>query len=158
MSNDKPAPTRQTILVVESENSLRQFVRNALARQGYRVLLSCDGKQALHIAARHEFEIDLLLTDIVLPGFYGWHLAELLKLDYPQLKVIYVVSSTDRNACINLDNYALACESNVIPLHKSGWADILITAVREVLNSSENRAQIGRSSEALSDVRCRDVA
>jgi len=87
MENTKPAYTG-TVLLAESERSLREMVGTRLAREGYRVVPVNGGEQALQVAARHEHEINLLMTDILLPRFYGWHLAELLKVDYPQLKVI----------------------------------------------------------------------
>ena len=131
MSKNKLLPNGKTVLVAESEPSLRRLVCNVLARENCRVISACDGKQALQTAARHDCAIDLFVTDVVLPGFYGCHLVELLKFDYPQIKVIYLASFTDR------DIRALARESKVILLQDSGWADALVAAVRNVLSSSE---------------------
>jgi two-component system cell cycle sensor histidine kinase/response regulator CckA len=151
METNKPLASESTVLLAESDNSLRQLVGDPLTREGYRVLFTSDGKQALHIAARHDYDIDLLLTDVILPGFYGWHLAELLKLDYPQLKVIYLASCPDCDARTERNTYALACDSKVIRLHESDCADTLVTAVRDVLSSRESSAPIGTSSDVLSD-------
>ena len=130
MLENKPPPVGTTVLLAESKDSLRTRIGTRLAWEGYQVIAAEGGKEAVQTAARHEHDIKLLLTDVVLPGFYGWHLAELLKLDYPQLKVIYVTSSSDRNA------FALCWHSKVI--QDSGWGDSMIATVREVLACSEN--------------------
>ena len=71
MENTKPGYTG-TVLLAESERSLREMVGMRLAREGYRVVPVNDGEQALQVAARHEHDIDLLMTDVLLPRFYGW--------------------------------------------------------------------------------------
>ena len=131
VSKNKLLPNGKTVLLTESEPSLRRLVSNVLARENCRVISACDGKRALATAARHDCAIELFVTDVVLPGFYGCHLAELLKFDYPQIEVIYLASFTDR------DIRALACESKVILVQDSGWTDALVAAVRNVLSSSE---------------------
>jgi len=74
------ASNTRTVLVVEQEAVFRAVVTQVLATDGYRVLATGDGKDALRIAARHEDEVALLVTDIIVPGFDGGHLAELLTL------------------------------------------------------------------------------
>ncbi len=92
---EKPVPTRvngghETILVVEDEPALRELVTSVLEFYGYRVLEAMHGKEALTVWSRHKDDIDLLLTDIVMPeGLSGLEVAELLKNDRPDLKVIY---------------------------------------------------------------------
>jgi CheY-like chemotaxis protein len=127
MSKNKPPPTKKTILLAESEPSLRMLVCNALARDSYQVVCASDGKEALQTGARHDCAIDLFVTDVILPRFYGCHLAELLKLDHPELKVVYLASFIDRYV------WALGRESKVILLQDSGWTDALVAAVRDVL-------------------------
>src|SRR5207253_4211324 len=79
-----------TILVVEDEEMLREFVSEALAALGYRVLSAANGRAALDVWAEHRNEIDLLLTDIVMPeSISGRQLAHTLILDKPNLKVIF---------------------------------------------------------------------
>jgi two-component system cell cycle sensor histidine kinase/response regulator CckA len=79
-----------TILVVEDEEMLRQFVSEALAALGYRVLSAANGPDALNVWAEHRDEIDLLLTDVVMPeSISGRQLAHTLILDKPNLKVIF---------------------------------------------------------------------
>ena len=85
------APTNTiTILVVEDEEMLREFVSDALSALGYRVLSATNGRAALDVWAAHRDEIDLLLTDVVMPeSISGRQLAHTLILDKPDLKVIF---------------------------------------------------------------------
>jgi two-component system, cell cycle sensor histidine kinase and response regulator CckA len=70
------APGGETILVVEDEDAVRRLTCRILSRQGYRVLEAPDGQHALNAWGRHGDEIDLLLTDVVMPGMSGKELAE----------------------------------------------------------------------------------
>lgn len=79
-----------TILVVEDEEMLREFVSEALGMLGYRTLTASNGKEALEVWAKHRDEIDLLLTDVVMPeSISGRQLAHTLIMDRPNLKVIF---------------------------------------------------------------------
>jgi PAS domain S-box-containing protein len=79
-----------TILLVEDEDMLREFVSTALGSLGYRVLSACNGREALEVWAKSRTEIDLLLTDVVMPeSISGRDLAHKLIMDKPDLKVIF---------------------------------------------------------------------
>jgi two-component system, cell cycle sensor histidine kinase and response regulator CckA len=79
-----------TILVVEDEEMLREFVCDALSAAGYRVLSAANGRAALQIWAEHRNDIVLLLTDVVMPeSISGRELAHTLVTDKPDLKVIF---------------------------------------------------------------------
>jgi two-component system NtrC family sensor kinase len=86
-------PTRrgtETILIAEDESSLRDMVAELLSLRGYRVLVAPSGPAALEIARSEEGRIDLLLTDMVMPGgMMGTELAGELKRQSPNLKVIF---------------------------------------------------------------------
>ena len=83
-------PAGFTILVVEDEQMLRDFVCNALTSIGYRVLSAANGPEALTIWEAHRDEINLLLTDVVMPGLpSGRQLEQQLTTDKPDLKVIF---------------------------------------------------------------------
>ncbi len=83
-------PSGVTILVVEDEEMLREFVADALGILDYRVLTAADGREALEVWATHKDEIDLLLTDVVMPdSISGRQLAQKLILEKPDLKVIF---------------------------------------------------------------------
>ncbi|MGA2175980.1 MAG: ATP-binding protein [Verrucomicrobiota bacterium] len=80
----------ETILVVEDEPALRELVVNILELCGYRICQARTGVEALGVWERHKGEIDLLLTDMVMPeGMSGRQLAERLQAERPGLKVIY---------------------------------------------------------------------
>jgi PAS domain S-box-containing protein len=81
---------RETVLVAEDEDDLREMVVNVLRIQGYTVLEAASGVQALELWEGTDRPIDLLLTDMVMPGgIMGGELAECLLNQSPQLKVIY---------------------------------------------------------------------
>jgi two-component system cell cycle sensor histidine kinase/response regulator CckA len=71
----------ETILVVEDEDAVRRLTCRILSRQGYRVLDAPDGAHALSTWDRHGDEIDLLLTDVVMPGMSGKELAEQIGIE-----------------------------------------------------------------------------
>ncbi len=93
---DTPMPSSETtggdetILVVEDEPALRSLVKNILEVYGYSVIEAAHGKEALVVWQKNKNTIDLLLTDIVMPeGISGIDLAEMLRKDEPELKVIF---------------------------------------------------------------------
>jgi len=80
----------ETILVVEDEPALRELVQEILQKKGYRVLEAASGVQALEVWETHKGEIDLLLTDMMMPeGLGGRELAERILQERRDLKVIY---------------------------------------------------------------------
>ena len=93
----RPPTGQETILLVEDEPALRNAASRSLARLGYRVLEASTGAQALELWQAHRAEINLLLTDMVMPGgMTGKELGEKLSLENPKLKVIYMSGySTD---------------------------------------------------------------
>ena len=88
-----PAPLprgHECVLVVEDEFAVRDMVRDVLVRQGYRVYEAGSGREALDLWSRHRSEIDLVLTDIVMPdGIMGTDLVQRLMSDRPDLPVIF---------------------------------------------------------------------
>jgi two-component system cell cycle sensor histidine kinase/response regulator CckA len=85
----------ETILLVEDEAMVRRLARRNLQSQGYTVLEAGDGVEALALAARHAGTIDLLLTDVVMPGISGRELAEQLRQERPSLQVVYMSGYID---------------------------------------------------------------
>jgi CheY-like chemotaxis protein len=81
---------RETVLVAEDEDALRHMVVQVLKTQGYTVLEAASGRHALEVWEQANRPVDLLLTDMVMPGgIMGSELAERLSSQSPQLKVIY---------------------------------------------------------------------
>jgi PAS domain S-box-containing protein len=80
----------ETILVVEDEDAVRELVLDVLVRSGYTVLSASNGRQALGVWRSHGAGIDLLLTDVVMPGgMNGFELARRLRLENPGLAVVF---------------------------------------------------------------------
>lgn len=95
-THDTPTPMRltalggsETILLVEDNPAVLELTRDALRNQGYHVLIASDGDEALRVVQSHPATINLLLTDLVLPGFNGQTLAIRLRAMRPQLTVIF---------------------------------------------------------------------
>lgn len=94
-----PLPRRgATILVVDDEPTLRAVIRRSLLREGYTVLVAEDAERARAVAEAHEGDIDLLITDVVMPGQTGIELAKRLLLDRPGLSILFISGFTFEEA------------------------------------------------------------
>ncbi|QVL34113.1 PAS domain S-box protein [Telmatocola sphagniphila] len=91
----KPRGGTETILLVEDEASVRNIASLILTSQGYTVLTAESGKEALDVVQRHQGGIDLLLTDVIMPGMSGRELSEVLTQKTPKLKVLYASGYTE---------------------------------------------------------------
>ena len=85
----------ETILLVEDAEPLRRLTQLFLQENGYRVLTAVDGTEAQKVAAEFASPIQLLLTDVVMPGINGRVLAERLAPSHPAMKVLYMSGYTD---------------------------------------------------------------
>jgi CheY-like chemotaxis protein len=86
----KPSGGKESILLVEDEDSVRLLTRRLLEKFGYIVHEAASGRAALELCHSPSFQVDLLLTDIIMPeGVTGRELAERLLADNPRLKVIF---------------------------------------------------------------------
>ncbi len=90
-----PRGGSETILLVEDESSVRDLTAEVLDRAGYRVLTARDGQRALEIAGANDGGIDLLLTDVVMPGISGRELADRLVMVHPATRVLFMSGYTD---------------------------------------------------------------
>jgi PAS domain S-box-containing protein len=86
-------PETTTVLVVEDEEVIRGLVDQVLRGEGYEVILAADGAEALERA--HETRVDVLLTDLTMPGIGGRELAERLREGRPELKVMFMSGFAD---------------------------------------------------------------
>ncbi|WP_322099240.1 MULTISPECIES: ATP-binding protein [unclassified Haematospirillum] len=86
-----------TILLVEDEDAVRVFASRALRNKGYRVVEACSGEQALEKLA-DDLDIDLLVTDMVMPGMDGATLARRVKLEKPEIQVILISGYSEEAA------------------------------------------------------------
>ena len=121
-----PAGGLETILLAEDEDGVRALVRDALVAQGYRVLESRDGSEALLLYAEHSGKIDLLLTDVVMPNMDGRVLAERVHARHPETKILFMSGYADP---------ALGEVSALGPmLQKPFHPDAVPAKVREILD------------------------
>ena len=118
----------ETILLVEDEEAVLRVVRNMLEDQGYRVLTAPSPREAEQLFAKRSGEIDLLLTDVVMPGCSGPSLYERLVGVMPSLKVLYMSGYAD-NAIVR----RRVLEAGASFLQKPFTAEALARKVREVL-------------------------
>ena len=81
---------QETILLVENEPALRELMRRFLEGSGYRVVSAANGDEAIAAGARHSTPIDLLLTDVVMPGMSGFALANRIAELRAETKILYV--------------------------------------------------------------------
>jgi len=80
----------ETVLLVDDDDSVRSLARRSLGRQGYTVLTTGSGDEARQLAANRDAPIDLLVTDVMMPGMNGPDLADALRREHPHLKVIFI--------------------------------------------------------------------
>jgi PAS domain S-box-containing protein len=79
-----------TVLVVEDEDALREVACRIMSRHGYQVLQAASGREALDIAESHPERIDLLLTDVIMPGMLGKEVSERVTAIRPETRVLFM--------------------------------------------------------------------
>lgn len=97
-SQDSTQPSvrgHETILLVEDEASVRELVRDELRKLGYRVLEAKNGLEACLVGTQQMGGLQLLLTDVVMPGMSGTELAQHLRVIKPELKLLFISGYTD---------------------------------------------------------------
>jgi PAS domain S-box-containing protein len=126
------ATGHETILVVEDEDSVRRATERILRMAGYRVLTAANGGEALLLCEKEHDQIDLLLTDVVMPRMSGGELADRLKELCPELKVLFTSGYTD-DAILHHG----VLESGTRFIGKPFSVASITTKVREVLDESQ---------------------
>ncbi len=84
----------ETVLVVEDEAALREVTRRILARNGYQVMVAANGEEALAVSAAHPGQIDVLITDVVMPHMQGKEVAERVHVLQPEIRVLFMSGYT----------------------------------------------------------------
>jgi CheY-like chemotaxis protein len=137
---DKPAPAlafskcgSETVLLVEDEPTVRELLAGFLERLGYRVLMASNGEQALRISQDFADPIDLLLTDVVMPGMGGPELSDRLSSMRSGLKVVYT-SGYPQGA---MTHHGMLGPEAVL-LQKPFELHVLAGRLREVLTAEKN--------------------
>ncbi|HXJ44185.1 MAG TPA: ATP-binding protein [Bryobacteraceae bacterium] len=125
-----PHRGNETVLVVEDETQISNLVGRVLEGKGYRVLRASNADEAQAVAAEMLDQIDLLLTDVVLPGISGKELADILKARRPELKVLYMSGYTE-NVMVNRG----VLQQDIQFLPKPLTPDSLLEKVAQVLGA-----------------------
>jgi CheY-like chemotaxis protein len=120
----------ESILLVEDEESVRELIAEALKAQGYNVLVAGNGQEALALAAPANCHIDLLISDVVMPGMSGRELAKRMAGSRPGMRVLYLSGYTE-DAIVHHG----VLDPGTAFLQKPFSLDALACKVREVLDS-----------------------
>ncbi|MBI4409871.1 MAG: PAS domain S-box protein [Gemmatimonadetes bacterium] len=121
----------EVILLVEDEHLVRRAAQRTLERNGYTVLTASDGEEALAIFRQHEADVDLVLTDLVMPRMGGRRLCQILRQEGKTVKCLFVsgYSERDRNECRMLERE--------FPFLEKPWTiESLLRKVREALDTT----------------------
>jgi CheY-like chemotaxis protein len=121
---------QETVLLTEDEEQVRHMIRMILEMSGYRVLEADSGDEALAIYKQHDGQIDLVMTDVVMPQMSGRELAQRVEILHPGIKVLYMSGYTD-DAIVH---HGLL-DQEIAFLQKPFTPDVLMRKVREVLDA-----------------------
>jgi PAS domain S-box-containing protein len=122
-----------TILLVEDEESLRVLTRNVLQQEGYTVLEAGNGAEAVAVAQAAGRPIDLLLTDMVMPGMNGRAVAERVGRLYPDIKVVYMSGYTGFST-------RESASFNAVIIAKPFTRQVLLQKMREAMEFEQKPA------------------
>ena len=136
----------ETVLLVEDADALRKLTHMLLKQHGYRVITAADGATALALLQENPERVNLLLTDVIMPGLNGRALAERLGLLQPGLKVLYMSGYTD-DAIVKHG----VLGSGAYLLSKPFSEESLTRKVREVLDAEQTLPPIARIPLILAD-------
>jgi len=121
----------ETVLVVEDEAALREVTRRILARNGYHVMVAAGGQEAIDISARDD-QIDMLLTDVVMPQIQGKEVAERIRARHPGIRVLFMSGYTQ-----GLLDAQGVLEPGIRLIEKPFSEAALLTKIRTILSAQE---------------------
>jgi CheY-like chemotaxis protein len=133
-TKEKLATGTETVLLVEDDQNVRKLAGSVLTSLGYTVIEAGDGEEAEEAVGKYHDEIDLLLTDVVMPGINGSELASRITKSHPALKVLFMTGYTENSMVLQ----RLASQE-VNLLHKPLTPMSIAGKVREVLDMENNR-------------------
>ena len=121
---------RRSVLVVDDEQGLRELVCRTLQAEGYATLEAGDGAEALNVMETAADQVDLVVTDVVMPSMDGRELGRRLSQRWPDLPILYV-SAYDVN-----DIFRRGSPSHSAPfLQKPFPLELLVSTVRDLISS-----------------------
>ncbi len=124
----------ETILLAEDEQDVREVAREFLESGGYTVIEAHNGAEALRLAVEHKTAIELLVTDMVMPGMTGKELARRLQHQHPGIGVVYMSGYSEQTAAETSQ-----ADASMLLLTKPFSRGSILRAVREALNASLSR-------------------
>lgn len=117
----------KTILVADDEDPIRLVIIKVLSRAGHTVLEAKHGAEALRVTAAHDGKIDLLITDLYMPGMRGTEIAEQIGESHPETRVLYMSGFEDED----IERSGVHAGASFLP--KPFTLDQLSAAVEEAL-------------------------
>lgn len=129
-NHGRPKRGTEAILLVEDDPSVRTLVRDELRKLGYRVVEAKNGVEACLLATQQSGAIDLLLTDVVMPGMGGRELAQHLSVIKPDLRILFMSGYTDDVGILGGQDEGL---TSFLP--KPFTPEVLARAVRDLLDT-----------------------
>ncbi len=128
MSEASSGSERPTVLVVDDEEDLRDIMRRMLDRRGFHAIVAGDSEEAIAVCREHDGDIDVLLTDLGLPGVSGGDLSRTAATLRPSMRVVYI-SGLPKDIAVTKG----LIDSDALLVKKPFTADTLIEALRTVL-------------------------
>jgi PAS domain S-box-containing protein len=120
----------ELVLLVEDEAALREVTRRILARNGYRVITAAGGQEAIHAAGSCEGRIDVLLTDVIMPGMQGQEVAQAVRKIQPDIAVLFMSGYTE-----GLLSAQGVLELGINLIEKPFTERSLLSKIREILRA-----------------------
>ena len=124
-----PSQGSETILVVEDEEAVRQFISSTLEARGYRLITASSGEEALALLPTLTVTMDLILTDVIMPGMTGREMVERLQRQYPDCHALFISGYPEEAI-----SHQGVLDPGVSYLPKPFTAATLASKVREVLD------------------------
>ncbi|MCS6896969.1 MAG: response regulator, partial [Nitrospira sp.] len=126
-SSPRSARGQEMILLAEDDNGVRELIQDLLTKLGYRVCAVGNGLEACLVGTQHIGEVELLLTDVVMPGMGGAELARRLRTLKPDLKLLFISGYPDDVGLGSGDPASAYIQKPFAP-------ETLATAIRELLD------------------------
>ncbi|MBF0234046.1 MAG: response regulator, partial [Desulfamplus sp.] len=128
----KAANGKESILLVEDEKDLLEMITIMLEQFGYRVFPAIAPTEAIHIAKSSSIKIDLLITDVIMPGMSGRDLADMICIISPTIKCLFMSGYTD-----DIISHHGVLDGSLEFIHKPFSMDELAAKVRYVIDGTK---------------------
>jgi len=131
---EQPAKGKETVLIVEDNEELREFIETLLSDNGYSVVTASEGEEAIKIYETHGGAISLVVTDLVMPKMSGKELREKIGSRHPDTKFLFISGYTESTI-----HHGFMVNSKVDFLQKPFTTFELLGKVRKILDNSPQR-------------------